>query len=122
MAGVAAQAVAAVHLAYLLYVLLGGLLGLRSLHWLWPHLVTVVWGVLGLLTQVHCPLTLLEKHLLDLDGTQPYAGTFIGHYLEGVLYPASSASLVWWGTAVLVLLTYLLAVARHVSSRRAVHH
>ncbi len=89
MAGVAAQTVVVVHLAYLLYVLLGGLLGMRNIHWLWPHAVTAFWGVVGLVTQVRCPLTVLEKYLLTLDGTEPYSGTFIGNHVAGVFYPAA---------------------------------
>jgi hypothetical protein len=112
MAGVAALVVAGVHLAYLLYVLFGGFLGLRSVHWLWPHLVTVVWGVQGLVTQVRCPLTELEKHLILLDGAEPYAGTFIATRVAGVLYPTAWQELVWWATAVVVLASYALVLVR----------
>jgi hypothetical protein len=122
MAGIAAQAVVVVHLAYLLYVVVGGLLGLRSLHWLWPHAVTAFWAVVGLLTQVACPLTLLEKHLIALDGAVPYAGTFIGRYVEGVFYPAGMRNPVWYATAVFVLASWALVVARHATTKRVAHH
>jgi hypothetical protein len=122
MAGVVAQAVVVVHLAYLLYVVLGGFLALRSLHWLWPHAVTALWAVLGVATQVSCPLTLLEKHLITLSGAEPYAGTFIGHYVEGIFYPEGWREPVWHVTAVVVLATWTLAVARHTAAKRVVHH
>ena len=113
MAGLAAQAVVAVHLAYLLYAVVGGLLGLLGVRWLWPHLCTALWGLVGLLTEVTCPLTQLEKHLLAVQGQEPYAGTFIRHYLDGVLYPAAWHDLVWWGTAVFVLGSYALVAVHH---------
>jgi hypothetical protein len=121
MAGVAAQAVVVVHLTYLLYVVLGGLLALRSLHWLWPHAVTGVWAVIGLATQVSCPLTLLEKHLITLAGAEPYVGTFIGHYLEGALYPEGWRGPVWYATAGVVLGTWAVALAHHTAAKRVFH-
>lgn len=117
MAGVAAQTVVVVHLAYLAYVLLGGLLGLRNLRWLWPHSVTVCWAVIGLVAHTTCPLTDLEKYLLILDGTEPYAGTFIGHHVAGVFYPTAWQDLVWYTTAFVVLASYSLAFARHASEK-----
>jgi hypothetical protein len=118
MAGVAAEAVVTVHLAYLLYVALGALLALRNIHWLWPHLVTAVWGVTVLLTQVQCPLTVLEKHLRTLDGAEPYNGTFIGYYLDGVVYPEGWRDGVWYATALFVLGVYVLALVRHSAAKR----
>jgi len=117
MAGVAVQVVVAIHLAYLVYVLLGGLLGLRSLLWLWPHAFVAGWGFLGLAVPLICPLTMLEKHLIALDSRQPYTGSFIDNYLNGVVYPTAwheAAKL----TAVLVILGTYLVVAVHRGGRR----
>lgn len=107
-----------VHLAYLLYVLLGGFLGLRNVNWLWPHAVTAFWGVAGVATQLSCPLTLLEKHLIRVDGTEPYSGPFISHYLVDVVYPASWQPLVWYVTFVLVLTSYVVTFARRSAAKR----
>lgn len=120
MAGVAAEAVVTVHLAYLLYVLLGGFLGVRDVRWLWPHAVTTVWGVVGVTMQPTCPLTALEKHLLVLHGSEPYAGTFIDQYLAGVLYPASWQPIVWYATGLTVLVSYMLTFVRHAGVRASV--
>lgn len=117
MAGLAAHAVVAVHLAYLLYAVVGGLLGLLSVRWLWPHACTAVWGVVGLVTEVVCPLTQLEKHFLSAQGIRPYDGPFIAHYLDGVLYPAAWHELVWWGAAVFVVGTYAIVLVHHVQER-----
>jgi hypothetical protein len=117
MAGIAAQVVAGVHLAYLVYVLLGGLLALRGLAWLWPHVVVAAWGFLGLATPLFCPLTALEKLLMEVDGQVPYPGTFIDHYVNGVVYPTAwheAAKVV----AVTVILTCYLVVAAHRLAQR----
>lgn len=121
MAGVAAQAVVVLHLTYLLYVLFGGLLGLRSLLWLWPHLVTAFWGAVGVAGQYGCPLTELQKYLIRLDGGEPYDGSFIAHYVAGVFYPAAWQELVWWATAMFVLASYAAALVRHGVDRRLAH-
>lgn len=117
MAGLAVQAVVAIHLGYLLYVLLGGFLGLRNIHWLWPHLVTAFWGVFGALTKIACPLTVLEKDLLARSGSEPYDGTFIAYHVAGVYYPAGWQAGVWYATALLVLASYALSVSHHTATR-----
>lgn len=122
MAGIAAQAVVVLHLTYLLYVLLGGFLGFRDVRWLWPHMVSVVWGVVGVTWQRSCPLTGLEKHLQALDGETPYAGTFIDQYLAGVLYPAEWQPAVWYASAVVVLVSYTLTYVRYSSVQAPLAH
>jgi hypothetical protein len=108
--------VAGVHLAYMVYVPLGGFLALRDRRWLWPHLTAAVWGVVGILTLVHCPATQLEKWLLVRAGRTPYDGTFIAHYLHGRVYPGSMQDLVWFLSAASALTSWAL-VARHQVSR-----
>jgi hypothetical protein len=114
-AGLAAQVVVVLHLAYLLYVLLGGFLGLRGLGWLWPHVITAVWGTVGVLTAAPCPLTVLEKYLRAEAGQETYVGPFIDHYLAGTLYPAAWQDWVWMLCALTVLTSYAVSVGRHVS-------
>ena len=112
-AALLADVVVVVHLAYLGYVLLGGLLALRDLRWLAPHLVSVVWGVLGTVTRLPCPLTSLEKWLDSGAGTSTYDGPFITHYLAGTLYPADAQPLVWQLSAAVVAATYVAVIAHH---------
>ena len=107
------------HFAYLLYVMLGALLGLRDVRWLGLHLPGVVWGVVGLVMTKRCPVTLLEKVLLEKAGRTPYDGTFLQHYVFGMILPASSQGLVYWAQAGLVVGVYVLAIRRHLLRRRA---
>lgn len=113
MAALLADVVVVVHLAYLGYVLLGGLLALRDVRWLAPHLVSVFWGVVGTMTRLPCPLTSLEKWLDSGAGASTYDGPFITHYLAGTLYPADAQPLVWQLSAAVVAATYVAVIAHH---------
>jgi hypothetical protein len=116
---VLAAATVTFHFAYLLFVMLGALLGLRDLRWLAAHLPGVVWGAVGLAMTRRCPVTLLEKQLWEKAGRTPYDGSFLQHYVFGVILPEGSHELVYWAQAGLVVGVYALAIHRHVTSRRS---
>lgn len=85
--GVLADGVLVVHLAFILFVVLGGLLVLR---WRWIallHLPCAVWGLLIELYGWICPLTPLENSLRRKAGEAGYGGGFIEHYVLPVIYP-----------------------------------
>lgn len=93
------------HLTFILWVVLGGLLVLR---WPWLaglHLPAVAWGVFIEFTGGICPLTPLENHLRRLAGATGYPGGFIDHYLLPVIYPAGLTREGQWllGAGVVVL-------------------
>ena len=84
----AADAVLLLHLGFILFVLLGGLLALR---WRWApmlHLPAAAWGVYVELSGGLCPLTPLENRLRIAAGEAGYTGGFIEHYLLTLIYPA----------------------------------
>lgn len=106
--GLAADAVLLLHLAFILFVVLGGLLVLR-----WPrlallHLPAVAWGATVECLQLLCPLTPLEIHLRRLAGERGYEGGFIEHYLEPLIYPAGLTPGIQLGLGALVLLINLV--------------
>lgn len=76
-----------VHLAFVLFVVLGGLLVLRWPRVAWVHLPAAAWGVAIELAGWICPLTPLEVRLRRLGGGAGYAGGFVETYLLPVLYP-----------------------------------
>ena len=83
-----ADLVVGVHALFVVFVVAGGLLGLR---WPWvaaAHLPAAVWGALIEFRGWICPLTPLEKSLRASAGQAGYEGGFIDHYLLPVLYPA----------------------------------
>ena len=84
----AADAVVLLHGAFVLFVVLGGLLVWRWPRLAWLHLPAVAWGALLEFAGWSCPLTPLENALRQAVGQAGYAGGFIDHYLRVLLYPA----------------------------------
>ncbi|XEG71127.1 DUF2784 domain-containing protein [Pseudomonas sp. abacavir_1] len=83
----AADAVVLLHLAFILFVVLGGPLVLRWPRLAWLHLPAAAWGVTVEWLQLVCPLTPLENHLRRAAGEQGYSGGFVEHYLIPLIYP-----------------------------------
>jgi hypothetical protein len=75
------------HLAFIVFVVAGGLLALR---WWWlplVHLPAALWGLYIELSGGICPLTPLENALRRAAGPAGYSGSFIEHYVVPVVYP-----------------------------------
>jgi hypothetical protein len=82
-----ADAVLLAHLAFIGFVIAGGLL-LHRWPWLpWLHGPAVLWGVGIEFSGGVCPLTPLENRLRQWGGEAGYAGGFIDHYLVPLIYP-----------------------------------
>ena len=84
----AADGVLLLHLAFIGFALLGGLLAVR---WRWMplvHLPAVAWAFFVELTGRSCPLTSIENTLRLSAGQSGYAESFVEHYLLALLYPA----------------------------------
>ncbi len=121
----AAGLVVLVHLGYLAYATVGGFLALRSLVWLWPHLISTAWSITVTLTPIGCPLTALEKWLLRLGGRTPYDESFTAHYLRGVLYPTRYEVFIWLSMIAVAFFSYWLVLRAHrseIAVRMAHHH
>ncbi|MBV8202316.1 MAG: DUF2784 domain-containing protein [Acidobacteria bacterium] len=82
-----AGAVVVLHLGFVVFVLLGGLLVWRFRRLAWAHLPALAWGIWIELSGGICPLTPLENELRRLGGEAAYSGDFVGHYLLPLLYP-----------------------------------
>ena len=117
-----ADLVLVVHLAFVFFVVLGGLLVLR---WPWVaylHIPAAIWGIFIEYSGGICPLTPLENSLRQSGGQAGYSGGFIQHYIQPVLYPAGltrGTQIVLGSLALLVNLgAYGLVIAR---MKRASH-
>lgn len=84
-----ADAVALVHIFFVLFVLFGSVFVLRWPRALWVHAPALVWGLIVEFTGMPCPLTPLENRLRLLGGQAGYNEDFLSHWLMTVLYPAS---------------------------------
>jgi hypothetical protein len=85
---VTAEAVLLLHLAFIVFALLGAAIAMR---WRWLiiiHVPAAVWGFFVELTGRVCPLTYAENYLRIKAGQSEYAESFIEHYLLAIVYPA----------------------------------
>jgi len=82
-----ADAVVLVHLAFVVFVVCGGLLVVWRARTAFVHLPAAAWGVYIEFSGRVCPLTPLENHLRSLSGGAAYSGDFVERYLMPVLYP-----------------------------------
>ena len=85
--GLLADVVVLLHLMFVLFVLLGGLLALKWPRIAWLHLPAAVWGAVVELTGWICPLTPLENWLRAQGGKVVDEHDFTAHYLLPILYP-----------------------------------
>ena len=88
MAAVLADAVVALHFAFILFVGFGGLFALR-----WPiaaivHVPAAIWGAAISFGGWPCPLTSMEQSLRAQAGEPAYDTSFIAHYLLPIIYPS----------------------------------
>jgi len=117
-----ADAVLLLHLAFILFVVLGGLLVLRRPKLAWLHLPAALWGALIEFTGGICPLTPLENALRRQGGEAGYQGGFIEHYIVPLIYPGSltrPVQVALGAVVVLINLAVYWRVARRARSRVA---
>ena len=111
-----ADLVLVVHLGFVLFVVLGGLVAVKWPRVAWLHVPAAIWGVLIEYSGWICPLTPLENSLRVRGGQAGYSGGFIAHYIQPVLYPAglTRSTQVVLGSVVLILnlTAYGIVVAR----------
>ncbi len=83
----AADVVLLLHLAFIAFAVLGGLLLVWRRRVLFIHLPAATWGIFVELTGRICPLTSLENALRIKAGTAGYSKSFVEHHLLGIIYP-----------------------------------
>jgi hypothetical protein len=116
----AADAVLFLHVVFVVFVVVGLILILtgKLLSWAWVHnwwfrvihLTAIGIVVLQSWLGVLCPLTKLEMLLRDKAGEATYAGSFVSHWLETILYyraPAWVFAACYTAFAVIVVLSWV---------------
>ena len=100
-----ADLVLIVHLAFVVFVLGGGLLMLKWRWIAWLHLPAALWGAVVEFTGEICPLTPLENWLRAQDGEIPSSSDFITQYLLPILYPGDLTRGIQWlfGSVVVIV-------------------
>jgi len=112
MYSLAADLVLVFHLAFVVFVALGGLLVLRWRRVAWLHIPAAAWGAAIEFGGWICPLTPVENDLRARAGESPYTGDFVARYLLPVIYPEglTREAQIVMGIAVLVLNAVIYAV------------
>ena len=107
-----ADGVLVVHLAFVLFVALGGFLVLRWPRIAWLHVPAALWGVYIEFTGRICPLTPLENSLRVRGGEAGYSGGFIDHYITALIYPdgLTRTTQIAIGSGVLIMNVVLYAL------------
>lgn len=98
-----ADAVLVLHLAFIMFVVIGGLAVLRWPRLAWLHIPAAVWGALIEFAGWICPLTPLENALRERGGEAGYSGGFIDHYITSIIYPGGLTRTMQFGIGALVL-------------------
>ena len=82
-----ADLILCIHVSFVLFVVIGGLLMLRWQWVAWLHLPAAAWGAFVEFTGWICPLTPLENWLRAQGSEISSRSDFIAQYLLPVLYP-----------------------------------
>lgn len=82
----AAGGVVAIHMSFVAFVLVGGFVAWRRPSILRSHVPAVALSAALAIAGLDCPLTEVEKWLLEQAGEVPYDGGFISHYLVEPVY------------------------------------
>jgi hypothetical protein len=105
--------VVALHLAFIVFVAVGGFLAWRWSQLRWLHVPAVVWSAGIVAIGYRCPLTTVENHLRRLGGEAGYDGGFVDRYLTGVVYPGAYAGLLQALLALAVVVSWAGLAQRH---------
>ena len=97
------------HLAFVVFVVLGGVAVWWRPKLAWLHVPAFAWGALIEFAGWICPLTPWEQSLRRLAGEKGYSGGFVEHYLFPLLYPDGLTRNVQIALGVLVLLINAVA-------------
>lgn len=107
-----------IHLAFVAFVVLGGLLVMRRRWVAALHLPAAGWGVWIELTGGICPLTPLENHLRARGGGAVYDESFVERYLLPVLYPDALTRELQFVLAALVIVVNAAVYTAVLAERR----
>jgi hypothetical protein len=87
-----AVSVLLLHALFIFWLIFGALLTRSRPILRWLHIASLIWGILTELLPWPCPLTLLEDWLEGRAGVEPSQGGFLLHYLDRLVYPNISST------------------------------
>jgi len=102
-----ADAVAALHLGYLAYLICGGFLAWRWRRSIGAHALAVGWAAVIVTTSAPCPLTALQNNMREHADQASLGASFIDTYVRGRFFPADRLGLVQALIGALVLVSWI---------------
>ena len=101
-----ADVVVVFHLLWIVFLIFGALVGTRIAWMKWLHLGALAYSLALQAFHWVCPLTILELWLRRADDPAAgYAGGFMAHYAQRLVYAPVPATLLFIATLVIVVLT-----------------
>ena len=96
------------HTLFIVWVMFGALLTRSRPILRYLHIASLLWAILTELLPWPCPLTVLENWLEAKAGIQPYQGGFLLHYLDKLVYPDISPTVLTVAGVVVCVLNLAL--------------
>lgn len=117
-----ADIIVVLHLIFIIFVVLGGLLVLKWRWMVWLHVPAAVWGALIEFVGWICPLTPFENRLRHLAGESGYTGDFVEQYLLPLIYPSGLTReiqiMLGIGVIAINLVVYFFVIRHRVKANR----
>ena len=107
LASVSADLLVVLHFAFIVFVVLGGLLVLKWRNVAILHIPCVIWGALIEFSGWICPLTPVERYLREVSGGEAYSGGFIDHYIMPLVYPTGLTREMQISLGIIILISNL---------------
>jgi hypothetical protein len=107
----AAALVVAIHLAFVVFATLGGMLAVRWPSVAWIHLPAAAWATFVEFSGQLCPLTPMEQTLRRRAGLEDYTGDFVANYIFPLLYPTGLTHRAQVALGCFVIVTNAIAYA-----------
>ncbi len=82
-----ADIIVIIHMSFILFVVLGGLLVVKYRRVVYIHFPAMIWGAIVEFYNIICPLTPWENYFREMGGVERYESDFIEKYLIPVMYP-----------------------------------
>ena len=76
-----------IHLAFIVFVIMGSVAVLRWPWFVLLHIPAVIWGAVVMINGWLCPLSPWENSLRQSAGQEGYSGGFIEYYIIPLIYP-----------------------------------
>ena len=106
-----AVAVLTVHLAWIVWVIFGWVITRNRPILRWFHILSLIYSILIENLSWPCPLTVAETRLEELAGIRAYHEPFLVHYMDALVYPNISQTLLTWcASAVCVVILGVYAM------------